>query len=133
MKNTIKTAGVLVFSDNKVLLVCHGEKAEHLNDTYGIPAGRLEPDESSLEAAIRELFEETGLKIITNNLIKVPKKYVAVIERKDGSLKNYNQDNFLCSNWNGKLKANSETMPEWINIDELEKLKLLPNVKKNGI
>ena len=41
MENIIKSAGILVFLDNTVLLVHHGEKAEHLSDTYGIPAGRL--------------------------------------------------------------------------------------------
>jgi len=130
MENIIKTAGILVFANDNVLLVRHGESAGHLNDTYDIPAGRLEPDESSTEAAIRELFEETGLQTTVNNLIKVPEKYTATIERKDGSIKNYNLDTFVCIDWSGELKANNETTPEWINIADLEKIKLLPNVKK---
>lgn len=130
MKNVIKTAGVLIFLENKVLLVRHGEKAGHLNDTYGVPAGRLELGESTINAAVRELFEETGLITTTENLIKLPIEYTAAIERKDGGIKNYNLDTFLCTNWSGELKANDETIPEWINVDEIEKLKLLPNVKK---
>jgi len=133
MENVIKTAGVLVFLGNNVLLVRHGEKAGHMNDTYGVPAGRLNLSESSIEAAVRELLEETGLRTTVENLIKVPENYTAVIERKDGSIKNYNQDTFLCTNWNGELKANDETTPEWINITDLEKLKLLPNVKKMAL
>jgi len=70
------------------------------------------------------------LELVTENLVKLPVEYTAAIERKDGSVKNYNQDNFLCTNWSGELKANDETIPEWINVDEIEKLKLLPNVKK---
>ena len=130
MENIIKTAGVLVFLENKVLLVRHGEKAGHLNDTYGVPAGRLESGESTIDAAVRELFEETGLITAIENLIKLPIEYTAAIERKDGSIKNYNQDTFLCTNWSGELKANDETIPEWLNVAEIEKLKLLPNVKK---
>ena len=130
MGNIIKTAGVLVFLDNNVLLVRHGKKAGHLNDTYGVPAGRLEQAESTIEAAVRELFEETGLKTKTEYLIKVPVEYTASIERKDGSIKNYNQDTFLCNNWSGELKANDETTPEWIAPERLDELKLLPNVKK---
>jgi len=130
MENIINTAGVLVFLDNSVLLVRHGEKAGHLNDTYGIPAGRLETDETSIKAAVRELLEETGLITTVENLIKVPENYTASIERKDGSIKNYSQETFLCINWGGELKANDETIPEWINITDLDKLKLLPNVEK---
>lgn len=130
MDSIIKTAGVLVFLGNNVLLVRHGEKAGHLNDAYGIPAGRLEQGESTIEAAARELFEETGLKTEIKYLIKVPMEYTATIERKDGSVKNYNQDTFLCANWSGELKANDETTPEWKNIEKLDELKLLPNVKK---
>ncbi|MFA4931192.1 MAG: NUDIX domain-containing protein [Patescibacteria group bacterium] len=130
MKNIIKLAGVLVFLDNQVLLVRHGEKAGHLNNTYGVPAGRIETGESTIDAAARELFEETSLKTVVENLIKVPTEYSAAIKRKDGSIKNYHLETFLCTSWNGELKANEETVPEWINIDEIEKLKLLPNVKK---
>ena len=129
MDNVIKTAGVLVFLDNKVLLVRHGKKAEHLNDVYGLPAGRIEEGETAVVAASRELFEETGLKVITENLIKVPEFYTASIERK-GGIKNFSQENFLCKNWEGELKANDETIPEWIIIDELKNLELLPNVEK---
>lgn len=130
MNDIIKTVGVLVFHDNKVLLVCHGEKAGHLSDTYGIPAGRLEKGELLIEAARRELFEETGLETVGENLIKLPTEYSASIERKDGTKKNYSQNNFLCINWNGNLKDSDETTPEWVDIEELDKLKLLPNVKK---
>jgi len=129
MDNVIKTAGVLVFLDNKVLLVRHGKKAEHLNDVYGLPAGRIEEGETTVVAAGRELFEETGLKVTVENLIKVPEFYTASIERK-GGIKNFSQENFLCKKWEGELKANDETIPEWIVIDELKNLELLPNVKK---
>ncbi|MFH1001378.1 MAG: NUDIX hydrolase [Bacteroidota bacterium] len=129
MENIIKTAGVLICLNNKVLLVRHGEKAGHLNDTYGIPAGRIELGEKSIDAAVRELFEETGLITSIEYLEKVPETYTAAIARKDG-VKTFSQENFLCKHWDGELKANNETIPEWITITEIDKLKLLPNVKK---
>ena len=130
MENIIKSAGVLIFIDNKVLLVRHGEKAEHLNNTYGVPAGQIEQGELAIETAVKKLNEETGLIAATEDLINMPEVYTAAIERKDGSVKNFSQDTFLCVKWNGELKTTEKTIPEWINIDELEKLKLLPNVKK---
>ncbi len=130
MEHIIKTAGVLLFQDNKVLMVRHGAMAGHLNDTYGIPAGRIEPGESSIDAAVRELFEETNLKTEARFLVKVPEEYTAAIERKDGSIKNYSVDSFLCMSWDGELKANEQTIPLWVDIDEVDILTLLPNVKK---
>ncbi|HLD06679.1 MAG TPA: NUDIX domain-containing protein [Candidatus Nanoarchaeia archaeon] len=62
MANIIPTVGVLVYRNGEVLLVQHGAKASHLHGVYGLPAGKLEAGESEEEAAVRELFEETGLK-----------------------------------------------------------------------
>ncbi len=129
MENIIKTAGVLVFLKNKVLLVRHRERAEHLNDTYGVPAGRIKLGESPIKTAVRELLEETGLTTAVEYLVKVPHTYTAAIKRKDG-IKTFSQEIFLCNHWDDKLKATDETIPEWINLDNLDELKLLPNVKK---
>ncbi|MFA7662787.1 MAG: NUDIX domain-containing protein [Patescibacteria group bacterium] len=129
MLNIIKTVGVLLFIDNKVLLVRHGEMAEHLNNTYGVPAGRIEPGESSIETAVRELFEETGLKTTFENLTQIPKIYTATIERKTG-INTFHLETFLCNNWSGKLRATDETIPEWINLDKLNHLNLLLNIKQ---
>lgn len=130
MMKIIKTAGVVVFQDNSVLLVYHGEESGHLNGTYGIPAGRLELNESAIETAVRELYEETSLVTTIKHLIKVPEEYSAAIEGKEGSIRNYQQDIFLCTHWSGELKANDETTPEWIRITDLDTLTLLPNVQK---
>lgn len=63
-----RKAGVLVCCDNKVLLT------QSYNNYWGIPKGCMEPyDHSTIECAIRELREETGLKITLNdkNLYKL--------------------------------------------------------------
>ncbi len=129
MENIIKTVGVLIFKKGKVLLVCHGEKAEHLNNTYGLPAGRVEEGETLAEAGVRELKEETGLITEVKYLKKIDKIYKAAIERKDG-VKNFSQDNFLCDYFEGEIKSNDETVPCWVEINDLEKIRLLPNVKE---
>lgn len=42
-----------------LLLLRHQNKPE--GNTWGVPAGKVEAGESSVEAMVRELFEETGL------------------------------------------------------------------------
>lgn len=50
----------LEYSNRFVLLKRHSHKPD--GDTWGLPAGKVEPDESDTDAIIRELFEETGYR-----------------------------------------------------------------------
>lgn len=61
-KKEMKTsAGLLIIFDNKVLL-CHPTNASHIN-TYSPPKGEVDQGENLIDAAIRECFEETGIKV----------------------------------------------------------------------
>lgn len=53
--------GVIIKKDNKVLL--GKRKGSHGNNTWSFPGGKLDLFETPEECAIREVFEETGLKI----------------------------------------------------------------------
>ena len=55
------SAGLVVIQDNKMLLV-HPTNSPWWH-TYSIPKGGLDKGEDPIEGAIRETFEETGLKI----------------------------------------------------------------------
>jgi mutator protein MutT len=129
---TIETVGVVIFDPKfeKVLLVKHLAKAEHESEKYGIPAGRLSDNETLAENAARELKEETGLETTVENLEKLPFTYEADIPRKDGSIKHFRLQTFLCNNFSGELKGNEENEPVWVKVSELTELNLLPNVQK---
>ncbi len=51
--------GIIVGPDGKIVLV-----EQHAN-SWSFPKGGIETGESELEAAVREIYEETGLKDIT--------------------------------------------------------------------
>jgi 8-oxo-dGTP pyrophosphatase MutT (NUDIX family) len=50
----------LEYNDRFVILLRHSHKPD--GDTWGLPAGKVEQDESDEAAILRELFEETGYK-----------------------------------------------------------------------
>jgi bis(5'-nucleosidyl)-tetraphosphatase len=55
----IKAYGIIPIQGGKVLLVHHVNGGH-----WGFPKGRGEKGETPLESAYRELFEETGLKVV---------------------------------------------------------------------
>ena len=57
------------FFDRKLLM--HKRKGSHSAGTWSFPGGAVEPGESTVAAAKRELREETGLVVSEQNLIYV--------------------------------------------------------------
>lgn len=126
----VPTVAVLVIKNGRVLLVRHTEEAGHLTGVYGLPSGRIDKDESEKEAALRELSEETGLISSEGDLVEFPNNYyIAVIDRKGGEKVRFGWRVFLCTNWTGEIKESDETIPEWVEIDQMEDRNLLPNTR----
>ena len=65
------TAGIFIFNEHNKLLICHASGARW--NQWSIPKGIVEDNEQPIDAAIRETFEETGLKLTEkNDLIELP-------------------------------------------------------------
>lgn len=63
MIKTISAGGIIVNQNNEILLTTKG------SDFWMLPKGHVEEGEDLLEAAKREIFEETGLPIQEMNVI----------------------------------------------------------------
>ncbi len=63
-----KSAGLIIIYNKKILLV-HPTRASW-KKTYSIPKGGIEKNEKRIDAAIRETFEETGIKINISQIEK---------------------------------------------------------------
>lgn len=57
-----KCASCFVINDNKILLIFHKKFQKYIQ-----PGGHIESNEEPYETAIREVYEETGIKIIIEN------------------------------------------------------------------
>lgn len=67
------TAGVAIIYNSKILLV-HPANGSWVRPIMGIPKGGVEPGEDLLEAALRELKEETGISVSPDKLDPAPEK-----------------------------------------------------------
>ena len=93
------------------------KKAEY----YDIPGGKIEGEETPEQTAIREMKEETGLKIKNlkykgNMIIEYPNRI-------------FNFEVFICNESEGEPQDFEENTSEWIEINELlKKEKILSNI-----
>ncbi|MDP3957045.1 MAG: NUDIX hydrolase [bacterium] len=130
-QKTIATVGVVVFKNDdpeSVCLVEHLAGAHHMTGTYGLPAGKIELGETPLNAAVREMREETGLVATSEDMLFL-KRYFAEIEQKDG-VKKFSWDVFVCREYSGDFKESEETKPQWVRLEDFVKInRFLPNVK----
>jgi ADP-ribose pyrophosphatase YjhB (NUDIX family) len=130
---TTPTVGILVFKEDSVLLVRHEKKSGYSDHVFGLPSGRLEAYETEIDAAIRELEEETGLVTQQKDLVEFPNNfYISKLpNRKDLAEREivYSWRVFLCQKYSGTLRSSQETTPQWVLIKELSNNYLLPNVE----
>ena len=127
-EKVIPTSGAVIFNEQgEVVLVEHGTGAGHLDGRFGLPAGMIEDAETALDAAVREVQEETGLVIPKDKFQKLPTIYSARIDVKSG-IKDFSLEVFTTQIAGGGLKDSKEGKPKWVKLDALPQLTLLPNV-----
>lgn len=68
---TIKEAACVYIENSKGQVVLVNRRSDP--NSFGLPGGKVDPGETSLEAAVREVFEETGLKLNPDDLLLLHK------------------------------------------------------------
>ena len=125
----VQFADVLVFRGDKLLILNRVEEKGAVSNDWCIPGGHVDPGETFLQAAKRELFEETGIDMSESLLIPVGK----YIPKRKGIEIHY----FMChiddqTPVNILVDAEEETGSEWINpYTELDLYNFIFDMKDN--
>lgn len=118
-----KGAGVIIIRDGKILLVKAGDASGQINGTISFPGGKVEPNETEKQAAMRELTEESGL--VADDVIEFPGNYVeATLTLKEGVI-DYSFKVYIAQEFTGDLSTSDETEPFWEDLQVARKTKLL--------
>jgi len=126
------SAGALIFRKTRKgreYLLLHYPSLKPGKDYWEFPKGHIEKGEKAEEAAIREVEEETGLKI--KNLIPGFKKKIKYFFRKNNKTTFKIVYYFLTETKEKEVKISSEHLGfKWLNPDKAKKLVKFKNSRQ---
>jgi 8-oxo-dGTP pyrophosphatase MutT (NUDIX family) len=100
------------------------------NDLWAVPGGAQEVGETSTEAAVREVHEETGLEVEVTGLIGIYSDPRHVIAYDDGEVRQEFSLCFRARPIGGLLTPSSESRHvHWVEPDRLDTLTIHPSVR----
>jgi mutator protein MutT len=115
--------GAIIIDDNRVLLARRANPP--LQGEWSIPGGLVEIGETTRDAIIREVLEETALRVEVVTLVEVFERIV----RNNQSRVQYHYVllDYRCRVLGGQAQAGSDVSElRWATLDELELLSVAP-------
>lgn len=115
--------GAVVFHEDRVLLIERGKPP--LEGWWTLPGGLVESGERLESAVVREVLEETGLRVKPVEIVAVFQRIMPDLEGRTEY--HYVIVDYLCESLGGQLRADSDVRrAEWVLLSEMGKWKVAP-------
>ncbi|MGH3942996.1 MAG: NUDIX hydrolase [Pseudonocardiaceae bacterium] len=121
----VAVAAVVLDDAGRVLMIQRTD-----NELWAVPGGAQEVGETSTEAAVREVREETGLDVKVTGLVGIYSDPRHVIAYDDGEVRQEFSICFHARPIDGQLAPSSESKQvHWVEPHSLDKLNIHPSVR----
>ena len=98
-------ARIIVENDNNEFLIVQRSD----NGKFGIPAGSLEENETIEECILREVYEETGIRVKTLDVIGISTNpELETVTYSNGDVVQYFTIEFYSNNWEGTISVKDQ-------------------------
>jgi 8-oxo-dGTP diphosphatase len=113
-----KSAHVVLFKDDKVLILRRSKTDNWMPGHYGLPGGKVEPNETITDALSRECKEEVSINVLPKDFIFLSK------------VSNENEHAFFyATKFSGEPKLDFEHDDfQWVKPKELSNYKIVPDL-----
>jgi 8-oxo-dGTP diphosphatase len=112
----IEVVAAIIHKDNKIFATQRGYG--EWKDWWEFPGGKMEPEETPVEALKREIYEELSTEISVDKFL-----YTVEYDYPRFRLKMHC---YLCSLLTDVLRLNEHEAAKWLSIDNLDSVKWLP-------
>jgi 8-oxo-dGTP diphosphatase len=115
----------VIVAEGRALLIRRGK--EPLKGAWSVPGGTVEAGETLRQALVREVLEETGVRVRPGPVLTVFDR----IDRDDGLIRfHYVIVDYLCEVVDGEARAGSDAEAvAWVREDELAAYDLTPRLR----
>ncbi|NMC51286.1 NUDIX domain-containing protein [Candidatus Kuenenbacteria bacterium] len=119
--------GAVIFSGNKVLIVQRNKDENIFPNMWELPSGKKELLEGCITSLLREIKEETGLRVKVINILSVFNYQI----KKEKIIKDCTQINFLVRAVGHKVVISKEHQDyAWISKNHIRRYNLSKETKK---
>jgi len=128
MKPTVVTCGIYLFSiQSKKVLLCHATHAAW--NSWSIPKGLPDKEEELYAAAVRELYEETGIALKQLHIISVHALEAKKYQKQNKMLESFlvltdsdlSEHTFVCHSLTEKQFPEVDKW-KWVSLEEAKKM-----------
>lgn len=121
----VAVGAVVRIPDGAILLIKRGD-----NSLWALPGGAQDLGESTTEAVIREVWEETGVRVRVTGLVGIYSNPRHVIAYDDGEVRQEFSIVFRAELTGGEIRPSAESVQvEWTRPERVSQLEIHPSMR----